>query len=149
MSSELVGITIPEILTCFVEGSSHHNYYNNLSKNISNLSEKEFNKLLIKTVLVHEIGHVIDCYDSYEITNSDEFKNIYEQEIEFFKNTTMYNINLDQWETFIKDENEYFATILACYVFYPEELLDYCPLSYNYINSFLNTVELNKSDKSK
>ena len=129
-----------DIATIYVEASFHPGYYetyNNISKDFT---EKQFNYRIAKATLFHELGHFFDAKTNFELSNSDTFKKFYNTEINTFLNTTLYKIdNLGIYGN-ISNTREYFASAYSCYILYPEELQEKCPLTYEYINYYMRMI---------
>ena len=76
----------------YLESSKDAKYYE-LSPEISEGYEKdEFNYMIIKDTLFHELGHFFDLKENLELSVSDEFSDIYESEALDYLMTTHFNL---------------------------------------------------------
>lgn len=129
-------------VTIFVEASMHPTYYDKYSDISKSYSEEEFNYILVSDTFVHELGHFIDHTFGFGLSNSNEFYNIYQEELENYMNTIEYNNGNLKIYANINTTSEYFASAYACYILYPDNLKELCPNTYTYIDNIMN--EINK-----
>ena len=126
--------------TIYAEGSMHPGYYETYYDISKNYTKKEFNCRMAKDTLFHELGHFFDSKTNFELSNSDTFNRFYDLEVNMFLNTSLYKIdNLGIYGN-VSNVQEYFASAYSCYISYPEELNEYCPLTYEYINYYMETL---------
>ena len=135
------GFTYVEENTIYVEATDHSGYYEKYSDCSEGLSADEFNSRLSIDTVTHELGHIIDSEADFELSSSSEFIDIFYDEVESFKKTDEYNIENLKINANINTAVEYWATAFTCYVKYPDSLLKYCPKTYDYIKSYLLTIE--------
>lgn len=104
----------------------------------------QINEELITFSLLHEIGHMVD-FCSGNISKTQEFMDIFEFEKRNFMQSTIYNYENKKISANIDSYLEYFATSFSEYMRYPEELLELCPRTFGFINSFVNNYIINNS----
>ena len=141
LSTKAMGLTVPEFLLAFTEGCEHDGYYEKYNIESTGITEEDFYKLLSAATLVHEIGHVLDSLSKFKVSQSDEFKEIYKMEVSNYKNMVYFKVAELGVNKNINNELEYFASSFSCYFLYPEELLKNCPNTYNYIDSFVKSID--------
>lgn len=141
------GLTIPALSTSFIEGCLHKNYYSKYGITTNQLTKEEYNKLEIKNILIHEIGQ-IDLSSNF-MFSENSFKDIYFEEVENFKKTRNFLIDGTKSTENIRDNLEYFASSFACYILYLENLMEYCPLTYQYIDTIINEITLKYKNQIK
>lgn len=74
-----------------------------------------------KSVMIHEIGHVIDL--KYKYSSTEEFKQLYEEN------------KIGYYDLGIHNTNEFFCEALSLYYINPSELKNYNIVVYQYIKS--------------
>lgn len=74
-----------------------------------------------KSVMIHEIGHVIDL--KYKYSSTEEFKQLYEEN------------KIGYYDLVIHNTNEFFCEALSLYYINPSELKNYNIEVYQYIKS--------------
>ena len=137
----IIGFLWPRRNTIYVE-SANVNYYDKNPDISLDYDKEEFNYMIVRDTLIHELGHFFDYKEGFKLSESDEFKNIYDLESKKYMETTHYKVdNLGVYLN-IDSSLEYFATAYACYIKYPEELKEKCPQTYEYIDNYM--VNLNK-----
>lgn len=132
-------------MTLYVEGSKHTGYYEKYSECSQGLEEDEFYFFLVRDTLLHELGHCIDASENFNISNSSEFKQIYQEEVQNFMLTDEYNIDNLKIFANIGEPVEYFASAFSAYISYPDNLKLYCPKTYNFIQ---NDIDQKKEVKT-
>ena len=135
------GLTIPEYLLCFVEGCDHEGYYQKYNGRSLGLTEAEFDEILATSTLFHETGHVLDALGGFKTSRSKEFKKIYKSEVSNYINTRFFKVGELGMRKNVGDELEYFASTFACYNLFPEELLQACPETYYYLDTFIKSID--------
>lgn len=90
-NNSIIGFCDWENKIVFVEASMH-NGYRYTSRNNS-YTEEEFNKLVIKNILLHEIGHLLDYFSKYTYSQSSSFSKKYKAEKEKFKETRTFKVD--------------------------------------------------------
>ena len=144
---EAVGLTIPRELISFVEGCEYVGYYEKYKLESDNILEEEFNIRIVKITLYHEIGHLLDVLSTFLLSCSSEFKRIYEKDVINVINSDWYQRDIYMLKTNMKNEKEYFAEMFAYYFVDPYTLMEYCPDTYNYIDSFVKSIDDTFGDK--
>lgn len=134
------GFTDTDNQVIYIESSMHPGYYENYY-NISNeYTEEEFNYILTKDTLIHELGHFFDTASGFNLSQSEYFYQIFNEEIVSYYNTTEFQVgNLGVYEN-ISIPAEYFASSFSCYLNYPDSLRENCPLTYDYIDSYMKNL---------
>ena len=99
--------------------------YNYKTKNITVLKDCD----VVERTLFHEFGHYLDDY--FSITNTEEFKEIFENEKEF------YEAKVDGNDYHISGEKEYFAGAFSLYFSGDRRLKKYCPDTYQHIKKYV------------
>lgn len=135
--------------TIYVESSMHPGHYEKHSDISCNYSEEEFNYMLAKDTLFHELGHCFDSFANFSLSSSDIFNSIYQEELKNFLCTTHYNVdNLGVFAN-VSSPAEYFATAYSCYINYPDELKELCPYTYKYINMYMEILNEHYIEQSE
>lgn len=83
--------------------------------------------------VVHEIFHAYDDYLSF-ISESSEFKEIYESEKEKFKVCDYHSTH------YLSNVREYFAEACQEYIYHPDDLKINTPKTYEFIEDCINRV---------
>ena len=125
---------------------SLYDYYVEL---INVYDEYSFHFMIAQNSLFHEIGHYLDYISGgnmiFSESGSNEFISIYYNEYLNFMNTEYYNTNnLSSFNNIINN-NEYFATAFAAYIFNPNNLYELCPNTYNYIHQVIEQLKLDEN----
>ena len=84
-------------------------------------------------ILLHEVGHYIDS--EYNITSSDEWINLFEEEKEIIRITTRTETGYQK-----SCPSEYFAEAFKEYFYSPKTLYDSAPQTYIYIRDFISNI---------
>lgn len=84
--------------------------------------------------VVHEIFHAYDDYLSF-ISESSEFKEIYESEKEKFKVCDYHSTH------YLSNVREYFAEACQEYIYHPDDLKINTPKTYEFIEDCINRVQ--------
>lgn len=137
----IIGITLPNITTSFVEGGAQDEYYKKYLAKKGKLSRDEFNKKIEKNILIHEVGHLIDILEEYKLSSSDEFIDIYQKESKLISKTKICNIDDLSLNWSFPNATEYFGLSFSCYFCFPNDLKEFCPETYNYINTYILELE--------
>ena len=132
---------LPDSTTIYVEASKHPGFYEKNHDSSKSLTEDEFNYILAKDTLLHELGHFFDASMNFELSNSQEFNQIFNSEAKNYQKTTQYNVDNLKIYANISTPVEYFASAYSCYISYPDSLKENCPLTYNYIYNFMQLIE--------
>ena len=135
--------------TIYIESPSNKNYYEMFPNSSEGLSKKQFNKIVLKDNLYHELGHMVDCYWFFTLSQSKEFISIYNEEMNSIRNTNSYKIDNLSIDANINNPNEYFAQAFACYFTHPNELLSNCPKTYSYIDDYMQYLKEKFSSYTK
>ncbi len=135
--TSIFGFTDSSELNSYVEACLHENYYEKYNSKEYGLSCDEFNKCIVRNILVHEIGHLVDGYNRFLLSRCSEFEETYAKEKKHFYKTKLFYIDNLGVEANISNEVEYFVSAFACFFVYPLDLLEYCPYTYNYIQKYL------------
>lgn len=122
------------------------NSYRN-KKEVKKYSTEEFNLRLSREILLHELGHYFDLNTGI-VSFQHYFKEIYEEEKDNFRKTREFTVENNYVEANIANATEYFAEASACYILYPEDLLEYCPKTYEVIVNHINEYN-NQNTKTK
>ena len=81
-----------------------------------------------KEAILYEIGHAID-YINGEISNSDEFRLIFDQEYSNFEKYSRYTYD-------IQNCNDFFAAVYQNMILYPND--SYCaPQAYDFVSTYM------------
>lgn len=115
------------------------------SKYAKGYSNDEINRLFVATTLTHELCHAVD-YSLNNISYQYEFQMIYKREKQNYKNTIHYKFINHNIEANISTPAEYFAESSTAYLFYPENLKENCPETYEFFYN-LYTPYLKIEDK--
>ena len=115
----------------------HTGYYEKYPESSKYLSDDEFNYIIAKDTLLHEMGHFVDEESGYRKSDTQEFIDIFYNELDNFTKTSEYNIDNLGVYTNISTPLEYFATSFSCFISYPEELKKYCPITYDYYSRIM------------
>lgn len=92
------------------------------------------------SVLIHEIGHSIYYHNMIAIPDYENMvAQVYSAEKSNFY-TTLYHTELSYDFDSCYNQYEYFAEAFACYYLYPQELASKCPLTYQFINNNLSSL---------
>jgi len=137
--SSVVGLTDFDTFEIFVESYIDDSYADTLGGHYSNY---EYSKRFSQTILLHEIGHVMDNAFGMASYNKD-FGNIYYAEVyDFMDSEFFYTYEVGD-KGGVYNSEEYFCTAYACYILRPDLLLETCPQTYDYIReqerAYLNT----------
>ena len=149
ISKSILGFCDYQNKTIYIEAAIHEGYFKKYPNSSKGLTEDEFNKLIVRNKLIHELGHLLDSYWYFSLSQSDDFSLIFKEEKEKFKQTTSYKVDNFQIEANISDAIEYFASAFACYFTHPADLMEFCPKTYTYISEYLMEIEKNFANKSK
>lgn len=84
----------------------------------------------MKYTAIHEVGHSYDEYAG-NISSSEEFQKIFKEEQ---KESGLI-------EQMRKDSREYFAEAFAYYFMEQKRLKELAPLTYQFMNSFIATID--------
>ncbi|MBR3363027.1 MAG: hypothetical protein IKG40_03780 [Bacilli bacterium] len=141
--SSITGATFKEddYIEIFVESSMHTGDYEIYSDISSNFSEEEFNFIIARNTLIHELGHFFDARYDYGLSDCDSFYEIYFEEVNNYLNTKYYNVDNLKIYANVSTPREYFATAYSSYLVYPENLRKYCPKTYDYIYGIMKSIE--------
>lgn len=116
-------------------------------KEVNKYSTEEFNIRVAKNTLLHELGHYFDLNTGI-VSFYNAFKEIYLEEKDNFRKTREFLVENNKVEENIANQNEYFAEAMTCYILYPEDLLEYCPKTYEVIVNHINEYN-NQNTKTK
>lgn len=116
-------------------------------KEIKQYTTEEFNVRVAKNTLLHELGHYFDLNTGI-VSFYNSFKEIYLEEKDNFRKTREFLVENNKVEANIANQNEYFAEAMTCYILYPEDLLEYCPKTYEVIVNHINEYN-NQNKKTK
>ena len=108
-------------------------------KNVLDKSWQE-NRDNLEIILITEIGHLLDESVARRLSNSVEFLQVFEEEMQKFTLTEEYNVEYFKIYTNISTPLEYFATAFSAYISHPENLQFYCPKTYDYIDTRVNEL---------
>ena len=139
LPQNITGIRLPYEIgnEIIVEECKHTGYYDKYPESSKDLAEDEFNYRIARDTVLHEIGHFVDEESGYKKSDTQEFINIFYNEVENFINTSEYSIDNYGIRTNISTPLEYFATSFSCFISYPNELKKYCPMTYGYYSRIM------------
>ena len=146
-STDPTGLIEDGAINVYIEASKHSGYYEKYSECSRGLTEDEFNYRLVRDTLLHELGHAIDGVTHFDLSGTEEFYQIYNEEVQNFTLTDEYNIENLKNNSNINSTWEYFATSFAAYMQHNDNLNLYCPKTYNYINNFIYNIKLMYTSK--
>ena len=134
--------------TIYVECGLDIERYKFETKRGLKMSKEEFGYLRARDTLFHEMGHFIDGVTDFELSYyNDEFEDIRCDEWTNYRDTDHFkNVNLSVYAN-IRGSVEYFATTFACYMTEPEVLKENCPRTYEYIDKYMQGINLEYSPK--
>lgn len=143
---------------CFVRHGIVEKTRNKVSnkKLLNGLDDEELSYMYARDTLFHEIGHMLDINlcgltgigKPGRLASSDPlYEEIFNKEKNNYKNTREFIVDNTSVEQNISMKTEYFASSFACYLLYPEDLMEYCPETYNYIDNFVKELS-NKKTKN-
>ncbi len=127
--------------TIYVEAFNHSGYYDKYPDSSANLSVEEFNYRIVRDTLLHEMGHFVDEENGYRKSDTQEFINIFYEEVNNFTKTEEYKIDNLGISTNIATPLEYYATAFSCFISYPSNLQSICPRTYDYFNRLMINYE--------
>ena len=136
LSGSILGFTTENYSytrNAYVEGCNHSGRYEKYSDSSAGLTIEEFNKRIDISTMFHELGHLVDYIEG--ISSSDDFINIYNEEVNNFQLTEEYSVNCFKIHTNIENTEEYFATAFSSYMSNKEDLLNLCPKTYDVIRN--------------
>lgn len=142
--SSILGFSTQEAsgaFSVYVESSKQEGKSKSFPESSKGLTDDEFNYKIAVSTLYHELAHIYDW--GYIYSGSEEFINIYNNEVESFTNTKEFKVNNFYVYDNICNSVEYFATAFCCYFNYPDDLMTYCPDTYNYLNNIINNTYSN------
>lgn len=129
--SSVVGLTDFYAKKVYVEAYVDDIYQSLLGDGDSNYN---YSKRFTETILIHEIGHIVD--DAFGmVSKKSEFSSIYYDEVETFISTEYFRTYEINDTGGVCNAEEYFCTAFACYILSPETLSEVCPLTYEYIKT--------------
>ena len=139
--NSIMGFADRDLRSVFVEGGNHDGYYKKYAASSQGFTEEEFNKIIVKSKLYHEIGHLLDSYTFYK-SQLDEFSNVFKEEMNNFMKTREFLIASFRVKENINTSLEYFASAFSCYMSYPEDLKECCPKTYAFMEEYVKSIEL-------
>ena len=86
-----------------------------------------------KSSVIHEMGHYIDYCFGF-VSSSNEFVEIYNSEVEVFK--TIHTTHSNN----IATAKEYFAEAYQVSILRPQEMIDACPRTYEFVMRYSNNL---------
>lgn len=104
--------------------------------------KKSKNIIIARNTLLHELGHYFDALCNSGLSGSYDFNQIYFSEVDNFLNTTQYNVDNQRIYTNVSNPIEYFACAYSCYISYPDDLRNWCPKTFEYIDNYMNSIEI-------
>ena len=161
-NSHLKGLTYTPVRTIFCESFKRNGMVSRAKEKSNNkalfkgVTNEELSYRFVRDTLFHEIGHLLDCGAyylagyvdyGYMLSLTSEFKSVYEEEVNNFKNTIEFIVDNCGEKTNISNNFEYFASSFACYMFYPDDLKEKCPKTFEIMDNYIKTLMGEKTKK--
>lgn len=141
---------LPESLKCILQNYNYSFYilkdfpYSGMCKHNERILIFDMSNISVS--FFHEVGHAIDfCFG--KISDSDTFKNIYNEEKEFLYANTNSHKMMYMTNKFlnhvIESEEEFFAESFQRYFEKDENFYKECPKAYHFVNNLLYQLDNN------
>lgn len=127
--SSVVGITDFAAKEIYVEAYIDDSYEQLLGYGDTNYN---YSRRFTQTIMVHEIGHVVDNAFGMASYDNDFGRIFYAEVYDFMDSDYFYDYEVGD-KGGVYTSEEYFCTAFACYILRPDILLDTCPETYDYI----------------
>ena len=137
----------------YSEGSKHSNHYPMYLDRNPDIDEKDritedelCSRIAIDTIY-HEMWHAFDFAEGLGLCSSPEIYEIYNSEVENFKQSEAFKVDNLGVTTNVSNTQEFVATFGSAWLTaqsnpdYYEELTTLCPEAYNYMESYVNSIE--------
>ena len=110
-------------------------------------TEEELCSRIAIDTLYHEMWHALDYAEGLGLCSSPEIYEIYNSEVENFKQSEAFKVDNLGVTTNVSNTQEFVATFGSAWLTaqsnpdYYEELTTLCPEAYNYMESYVNSIE--------